>query len=82
MQRLAETCDPVRDQKDFVEALRAVDNLTAENTIWEVLLPKVKDNLQMMLGNEAFEELILGQPALALRIFGFIAASEGVKESG
>ena len=64
VERLSLACDPRKNESDFIEALRVVDGCTAEDTIWDILIPKVKANLQTLLKNEVFKDFIREQSAL------------------
>lgn len=71
-QRLDEACKPVQDTDDFVAVLRVVDACTAESTIWDILLPKVKANITHLLKDEGFKELVMELPALTLPMLGLL----------
>jgi len=73
--RLDTVCDPRKDEIDFVEALRVVDGCTANNTIWDILLPKAKANLQTLLKNEIFKEVVKEQSALTFQLLSSFASS-------
>lgn len=73
LERLEATCDPVEHETDFIDALRVVDECTADNSIWKILLPKLKTNLQTLLKNQAFREAVTEQPAMTLQLLDFLA---------
>jgi hypothetical protein len=72
--RLDTVCDLRKDEIDFIEALRVVDGCTANNTIWDILLPKAKANLQTLLKNEMFKEVIKEQSALTFQLLDSFAS--------
>lgn len=74
-------CDPCKDETDFIEALRVVDECTAENTIWDLLVPRVKANLQTLLKNEAFKEVVKEQSALTFQLLGSFASGSQAQPS-
>lgn len=86
VQRLAETCNPLEDEIDFIEALRVIDECTAaDDTIWDLLLPRVKANMQALLKNEIFKQVVSEQSALNLRLLDSFSASASIQspdESG
>lgn len=74
VERLSAACDPQKDESDFIEALRVVDECTADDTIWNILMPKVKANLQALLKNEAFRDVVRKQSALTFRLLDSFAS--------
>lgn len=81
VERLATACDPRKDECDFIEALRVVDGCTAENTIWNLLVLKAKANLQTLLKNEVFKELIKEQSALTFQLLNSFASDSHAPSS-
>ena len=75
VERLRTDCDPRKDESDFIEALRVVDGCTAENTIWDLLVPKVKANLHTLLKNEVFRDVVKEQSALTFQLLSAFALS-------
>jgi hypothetical protein len=74
VQRLVETCDPQKNEADFIEALRVVDDCTVDDTIWDFLLTKAKRNLQTLLNSESFRELVLEHSKLTYELLGSYAS--------
>ena len=74
VERLSLACDPRKNESDFIEALRVVDGCTAEDTIWDILKPKVKANLQTLLKNEVFKDVIREQSALTIQLLHSFAS--------
>lgn len=70
--RLNKACDPTQDVDDFIAALRVTDACTAGATIWDVLLPKAKTNISLLLESKAFRELVMEIPTLTLSLLGFL----------
>ena len=81
VERLSAACDPQKDESDFIEALRVVDGCTAEDTIWNILIPKVKANLQALLKNEAFRDVVREQSALTFRLLDSFASGPRAQAS-
>ena len=50
--------DPLNNIDDFVSAIYAVDECTADRTLWEVVEPTIKANMAMLLGHKS-QPLIL-----------------------
>lgn len=73
-ERLDSMCDPAEDENDFIEALRAVDEHTSDNTIWNILIPKLKASLPVLLENHFFEEVVMEQPAMNLQLLRSFAS--------
>lgn len=73
--RLSETCDPENDDADFIGALRVVDECTADNAIWDILLPKVRVNLQTLLKNQVFKDVVMQQSTMTLQLLASLAPS-------
>jgi hypothetical protein len=76
VQRLEETCDPLEDMDDFIAALRIVDSHTAEDTVWEVFLPKMQEDLEILVQDCKFREVLVEQPTVAIRLLAHIAAED------
>jgi hypothetical protein len=58
VKHLRETCDPAKDEEDFIEALRVVGELGDDKSIWSLLLSKLVANKTKLFKNE-FNELIM-----------------------
>jgi hypothetical protein len=76
VERLGETCDPLEDMDDFIAALRIIDSHMAEDTVWKIFLPKMRDDLETLVQDCKFEEVLVEQPAVALRLLAYIAAED------
>jgi hypothetical protein len=74
VQRLDEFCHPLDDMDDFIAALRIVDGHTAEDTLWEVFLPKMHEDLEILVQDCKFREVLVEQPTVAIRLLAHIAA--------
>lgn len=72
--RLGAICDPKKDENDFIEALRVVDECTADNTIWDILIPKLKANLPVLLESPFFQKVVTEQPIMNLQILRSFAS--------
>lgn len=55
---------------DLVGVLRAIEECTnpKDTTLWDIVLPKVKDNINLLLKDEDFTNLICEKPEINLRI--------------
>lgn len=83
LQHLRKTCDPTKDEEDFIEALRVVKELGDDDTIWLLLLPKLVANKTKLLENDSFWQLITNeQPEInyKLTLLGTPALPDGVDE--
>lgn len=72
LHRLDELCNPATDLDDFVAVLRVTDACTADGTLWDILLPKVRANITLLLRDEAFQELVMELPSLTLPLLGML----------
>lgn len=68
VQRLNIVCNPAQDEDDFVAVLRVTHACTSGNTLWNILLPKAKSNMSLLLKNESFRELLPEIPTIALSL--------------
>lgn len=64
--RLNKVCDPTRDLDDFVRCISLINAGTqgSDRTLWDIVIPKIKENITFLLGTEAFKELIEQIPQL------------------
>jgi hypothetical protein len=65
-------CEHVGPVDDFVAFLRVVNTCTADNTLWDILLPKIKINIKTLLKHESFQELVIELPCLTLPLLGML----------
>lgn len=72
VERLKNVCEPAEDPDDFVAVLRVTDACTADKAVWNVLLPKAKANIALLLKNESFRELVSEIPTLALSLLDLL----------
>lgn len=75
-QRLDDTSNPAKNVDEFVALLRVADACTAESTVWDILLPKVLDNITLLLQHESFQEFVTESPGLTLRLLGMLQFSK------
>jgi hypothetical protein len=59
VKHLRETCDPAKDEEDFIEALRVVGELGDDKSIWSLLLSKLVAELNMKEPPEINHDLTL-----------------------
>lgn len=59
VRRLHELCNPTTDIDQFIAVLRVVDACTAEDTLWDILVPKVSDHIGLLLKDQSFQELVM-----------------------
>jgi len=78
-EQLDYACEPVPFVEDFVAVLRVVDACTADNTLWDILLPKVRANIKLVLQRESFRELVMELPCLTLPLLSMLDHDESVK---
>jgi hypothetical protein len=76
--RLNVVCDPVKNMEDFLAVLRVTDACTVEKTIWNILIPKARSHISLLLKNESFRELVVELPTLT---FSLLACLENEKPS-
>jgi hypothetical protein len=82
--RLRNTCDPVRDAEDFIAAMeRAHDFRGHQDTedwiltaVWDVLLPKAAANVKLLLQHESFTSFLEAVPGLAVEVLKSVAAEK------
>lgn len=79
VRRLHELCNPVTDIDQFIAVLRVVDACTAENTLWDIMVPKVSDNIALLLKDQSFQELVMECPRLTLSVLGMLDELERVR---
>lgn len=72
VEHIDRSCNPAKDVDDFVAALRVTDACTAGNAIWDVLLPKAKTNISLLLQDKAFHELVMEVPTFTLPLLGYL----------
>jgi hypothetical protein len=73
---LDETCHPLEDMDDFIAALRIVDSHTAEDTVWNIFLPKMEEDLEILVQDCKFRGVLVEQPTVAIRLLAHIAAED------
>lgn len=73
LERLNETCN-TQHVPTFIDALLVVEQYTSDNAVWDILMPKIKQNLGTLLKNEAFRDVIMSQPAMTLQLLGSFAS--------
>ncbi|KAL1583206.1 hypothetical protein WHR41_07960 [Cladosporium halotolerans] len=66
--KLSIRCDPVTNAKDFISALEVIGEATANDAIWDALLPKAKRHLTALLQEQDFQKLVADQPSFALKL--------------
>jgi hypothetical protein len=76
VRRLKLFCDPTINIEEFVAVMRVTDACTAENTIWDVLLPLAKSNIGLLLANESFRELVVEIPTIALSLLDVLGGKK------
>lgn len=65
-QKLANVADPAGDLDDFIAAICNVDEFTSpeDSTLWDIVIPKIGENLDWLADNEKFFALVKDMPAL------------------
>lgn len=66
--KLSIRCDPVTNAKDFISALEVIGEATANDAIWDALLPKARKHLTTLLQEQDFQKLVADQPSFALKL--------------
>jgi hypothetical protein len=79
LQRLDNICDPTTNIEGFIALLRVADACTAERSLWDILLPKVLDNITLLLQHESFQDLVVELPSLTLQLLGMLHYSKYVE---
>lgn len=68
LSKLSSRCDPATNAKDFISALEVIGEATANDAIWDLLLPKAKKSLNMLLQEPDFQKLVADQPSFTLKL--------------
>ena len=77
LQRLDDICDPTTNVDAFVALLRVVaDACTAKSAVWDILVPKVLDNITLLLPHESFQDVVVELPSLTLQLLGMLQFSK------
>ena len=81
LERLDATCNPEQEAA-FIDAILVVDEYTSNNAVWDILLPKIRANLQTLLKNEAFRDVVMSQPAMTLQLLDSFGSNNQIPYSG
>lgn len=80
LKNLTDTCDPAKDADDFIDALKVVDECTADDSIWNILLPRAKTHMQALLAKEYFMDTIMEQKTLVSLLLSHAVSSTKATE--
>ena len=72
VERLNHICEPTDNVDEFIAVLRVTDACTAEKRLWNILLPKVRANITLLLEDETFQELVMEVPSLTIPLLGML----------
>ncbi|KAF2207076.1 hypothetical protein CERZMDRAFT_102774 [Cercospora zeae-maydis SCOH1-5] len=79
--RLKETIDP-RNVDTFIETVHAVDENTADQVLWDIVIPVIKSNVGQLLKHEQFRDMLHGMKDLLFRLLSMLDPSAGKIELG
>ena len=87
LQKTFNTHIALEDHADLIETVRAVDEYTpqrlglgGEDGLWAVMLPVMKNNMAVLLQDEAFKELLLELPDLNFRLLAMLDSAPAAPE--
>ncbi|KAK5724013.1 hypothetical protein LTR17_013675 [Elasticomyces elasticus] len=66
--KFSKSLDPINDVEGFVAAIEAVDELTGGETLWDLVVPKVVDNMSYLGGQKQFVQLLRDMPELLVKM--------------
>ena len=75
--RLSRVCDPERDLNDFIATVYAIDecNNPKDRTLWDVVIPKIKNNISYLLGTAEFRVVLDDIPQLKFDLLALLDAA-------
>ncbi|KAI5361902.1 Putative BTB/POZ domain-containing protein [Septoria linicola] len=74
--RLEQVLDP-QDVNTFIETLRAIDENTADETLWEIVTPVLQANMSTLLKSGEFQEMLQDMKALTFRLLALLDPTKG-----
>ncbi|KAK3684701.1 hypothetical protein LTR37_020031 [Vermiconidia calcicola] len=77
--KLKKVCDPHKDIEDFVSTIYLIDQNTnpEDRTLWNIVLPVIKNNIHYLLESEQFQTLIFEMKDLNLSLLSLLNRSSG-----
>ncbi|CAK1365323.1 hypothetical protein CB0940_08910 [Cercospora beticola] len=75
--RMKDTIDP-NDIDTLIETIRAVDENTADQVLWDIVIPVIKSNMGRLLQNEQFREMLHEMKELNFRLLAMLDPAAGV----
>lgn len=75
--RLKDTIDP-NDADAFIETIHAIDENTADQVLWDIVIPVIKSNMGHLLQHERFREMLHGMKELNYRLLAMLDPAAGV----
>jgi hypothetical protein len=76
VERLDKECHPMKNGDNFIAVVRVTEACAAENTIWDVLMPKAKASVGFLLKQDSFRELVVEIPALSLSLLDLLGGTK------
>ncbi|TKA73843.1 hypothetical protein B0A55_07618 [Friedmanniomyces simplex] len=74
--QLTRLLDPKRENLEgFLAAIRAIDECTADNTLWEIVIPRIVGNMAWLVEEEGFFALVQEMPGLNRKLL--VGSAEG-----
>ena len=72
--RLGQVLDPQNDLQDFINAVQAVDESSqlGDRTLWDVVIPTIKDSITYLLGQSEFREMLDDIPQLQFDLLALL----------
>lgn len=80
--KLQQMCDPTQNLKDFIDAVHAIELYTNpdDRALWDVVLPKIKSNIDYLLDKSEFRELIEDIPQLKFDLLALLGPAKSIKD--
>ncbi|KAK3711122.1 hypothetical protein LTR37_009909 [Vermiconidia calcicola] len=77
--KLKKVCDPRNDIEDFVSTIYLIDQNTnpEDRTLWNIVLPVIKDNIDYLIESEQFQALVFEMKDLNLSLLSLLGKSSG-----
>ncbi|KAK5682738.1 hypothetical protein LTS10_005868 [Elasticomyces elasticus] len=67
--------EPERDNgKAFIAAIRAIDEHTSGNQLWDIVVPKIVANMDWLVQEDEFSKVLVDMPVLTKNLLGSMAA--------
>ncbi|KAK5693757.1 hypothetical protein LTR17_025068 [Elasticomyces elasticus] len=73
--RLDRLLEPERDSVEaFIAAIRAIDEYTSGNELWDIVIPKIVANMHWLVQKDEFSKVLVDMPVLTKNLLVSMAA--------